>query len=164
MKNIKKRILGSFLFAVLLCLSFELSVFAAESDETINATCYNIEVTSEGIESITNQYGNEITFGTPRISISGYDEGTLTGNPDGVQVIVNSVGWGGMGVTVKASSSWHGYMSLDILGSDGNVPLSGHAVYSNGETVINDLWHYSPSYYLFSFRGIPSGQSVYVQI
>ena len=160
MKGIKTRILGA-LMALMLCAGFTTTAFAAEPVENGEAKCYTFEVTSEGITSVKDESGNEIT---PRSSISGYEQATISGDPAGVIVYPSSSGWGGMGVTVKTSSSWNGYMNLDIIGEDGSVPLEGKSIYSNKETPINNLWHYNPAYYLFSFRGIPSGQSVFVQI
>lgn len=165
MRNIKKRLLGIVLSAMFVCMSLGTAAFAAEPVKPVDATCYNVELTSEGIASITDQDGNEIDpSSVTRSSISGYESDTLSGDPCGVQVFVDANGWGGMGITIKTSSTWSGYMSLDVLGEDGNAPLTGKAVYSNGETQFHDLWHYTPMYYLFSFRGIPSGQSVNVQI
>ena len=164
MKNIKKRILSISLSAMVMCMILGTTAFAAEPEKTVDATYYNVELTSDGITSITDENGNAINPNSLTSSISGYDAGTLTGDPDGIQVVVNSEGWGGMGVTIKASSSWNGYMSLDMLGDDGHTPLTGAVVHSNSETYFNNLWHYSPMSYLFSFRGIPAGQSVYVQI
>lgn len=165
MRNIKRRILSLALSAVVACMSFGTTAFAAEPTEQLDATCYNVELTSEGITSITDQNGNTIDpYSVTRSSISGYESDTLSGDSCGVQVFVDANGWGGMGITVKTSSSWSGYMNLDVLGDDGNAPLTGKAIYSNGETQFSNLWHYTPMYYLFSFRGIPSEQSVSVQI
>lgn len=168
MKNMTRRFLAIFFSAMMACMCLGTTAFAAESetasDTTPEATCYSLEVTSNGVASITDEDGNEVDSISPRSSISGYNQATLTGDPVGVSVFVDSSGWGGMGVTVKASSSWSGYMNLDIIGSDGKVPLQGKSVYSNGETKVNNLYHYNPDYYVFSFRGIPSGQSVFVQI
>lgn len=161
MRNIKKRILGTFLSAMMGCMALSTTAFAAEPQADVNSTCYSVELTSEGITSITDENGNAVS---PRSSISGYASSTLTSNPAGVFVLVDSQGWGGMGITVKASSSWNGYMSLDVVGHDGSTPISGKAVYSNSETVFNNLWHNTPESYIFSFRGIPSGQSVTVYI
>lgn len=165
MENIKKRFLSITLSVMFVCMNLVTPVLAAEPNEWANSTCYNIELNSDGITSITDQNGNEIkSDSVTRSSISGYESDTLSGNPCGVQVFVNANGWGGMGITVKTSSSWNGYMSLDVLGDDGHAPLTSAAVYSNDETEFHNLWHYTPMYYLFSFRGIPTGQSVSVQI
>lgn len=160
MKWIRKRSLCIVLLS-LFVLSFSTTAFASEIDNIDNTKCYNLEVTSEGISSITDENGDSVS---PYSTISGYEQATLTNDPAGVQVFIDSSGWGGMGVTVKASSSWNGYMNLDILSPDGDIPAQGRSVYSNGETYLNNLFHYNPPYYLFSFRGIPSGQSVFVQI
>lgn len=158
MKGIKTRILGA-LMTLILCTAFVTTAFAAEPAENSEAKCYTFEVTSEGITSVTD--GNEVT---PQSSISGYNQASISGDPASIFIYPNSSGWGGMGVTVKTSSNWNGYMNLDILGEDGSLPLEGKSIHSNSETKINNLWHYNPAYYMFSFRGIPSGQSVYVQI
>lgn len=161
MKNTKTRRIIGVLMALVLCIGLTSTAFAAEPPENNEAKCYTLEVTSEGITSVKDDVGNEVS---PRSSISGYEQATISGDPAAVFVYPKSSGWGGMGVTIKTSSSWNGYMNLDILGEDGSVPLEGKSVYSNGETKVNNLWHYNPAYYLFSFRGIPSGQSVFVQI
>ena len=164
MKNITKRIACIVAAMLMICTCVGTTAFAAEPEETSEATCYNVEFTSDGVQSITDETGNAVDSPTLLSTISGYGDGTLTNDPDGFIIYVDSSGWGGMGVTVKASSSWNGYMSLDIVGEDGSVPAKQRAISSNGETYLNDLFHYNPAYYLFSFRGIPSGQSVYVQI
>ena len=166
MKKIIKRSLGLVMAMVMACMCMVTTAFAAETetDNAPEAKCYNLEVTSDGIESVVDEDGNKVDPGLLRSSISGYNQATISGDPVGVLVFVSASGVGGMGITVKASSSWSGYMSLDMIGSNGSIPLSGKAVYSNGETQVNNLQHNSPSYYVFSFRGIPSGQSVFVQI
>lgn len=164
MKKIIKRSLGLIIAMVMTCMCMVTSAFAAENEPAPEAKCYNLEVTSDGIESISDENGNDVDPNLLRSSISGYNQATISGNPVGVLVYVSASGTGGMGITVKTSSSWSGYMNLDMIGSNGSIPLSGRAVYSNGETQVNNLQHNSPSYYVFSFRGIPSGQSVFVQI
>lgn len=160
MKGINRRILA-ILTVVAICSCMVLTAFAAESEAPQKATCYTLEVTSDGVSSCHDENGEAIS---PRSSISGYASETMTRDPNPIQVVVQASGWGGMGVTVKTSSSWSGYMSLDIIASDGSVPLEGAAIYSNQETYFNNLRHYSPTYLMFSFRGIPSGQSVSVEI
>lgn len=165
MRNIKKHILSICLVAMLACMSFATTAFAAELESSTKSKCYTIEVTSEGLASITDKEGKEInTYTTLRSSISGYEQRSLTSNSAGIQVFVEASGCGGMGVTINASSSWSGYMSMNMLGSDGRMTVEGKAVYSNGETYLNNLSHYSPSYYVLTFSGIPSGQSVFVKV
>lgn len=164
MKGIKKRLLGLLLTAVFFFISSSSTAFAAEIKETTNTNCYNIEVTSEGIMSMTDQNGTIIEPNSARSSVSGSGEATLVSGNDGIQVFVNTSGWGGMGVTINASSSWNGYMSMNMFSSEGRTLLTGRSVYSNGETYFNNLKHYNPQYYLFTFKGIPSGKSVYIRI
>ncbi len=73
----------------------------------------------------------DISTTSARSSINGSGSKTLNSNPSTLQVMVDAKGWGGMEVTVNASSSWNGYMSLDIISSDGKVPLEGATIYSN---------------------------------
>lgn len=164
MKNIKRKITGFLMVAVLLCISTTSTIFAAETIGGSDIGYYDVKVSSEGVTSITDEKGNVADSSVVRSSISGSGEGTLNSGYDGIQVFVNTSGWGGMGVTVNASSSWNGYMSMDMLGSDGSKPVRDKAVHSNGETYCNNLNHYNPAYYLFTFKGIPSGQSVYIRI
>lgn len=160
----KKRILGTIMTAILLVMSFGTTTFAAEPATTPDATFYTLECTSEGVVSITDEDGNAVSDSVLRSSISGYEQETMTTDPAGVIVYVQSSGIGGMGATVETSSSWNGYMSLDVFDSNGKVYCEGVAVSSNGSKYFNNWLHYSPSWVWFSFRGIPSGQSVSVQI
>lgn len=163
MKSIICRIFSIFV-AISMCVCLSLTTYAEEPSTVQKVSSYTLEVTSSGIVSCQDENGNDISTTSARSSINGYGSKTLNSNPSTLQVMVDAKGWGGMGVTVNASSSWNGYMSLDIISSDGKVPLEGAAVYSNRETYFNNLKHYNPDYLIFSFRGIPSGQSVYVQI
>ncbi len=158
---VKKRFIGIFMSAIILFTLSATTAFAAEP--STEAVAYNMEITSNGIVSITDENGNAAPASVYS-TISGYEQKTLTGDPAGVIVYVSASGIGGMGVTIETSSSWNGYMSLDILGSDGSTPASGISVYSNTTKYLNNLMHYSPAYFLFSFRGIPSGQSVFAKI
>ena len=160
------------LFVAVMMLSMSVTSFAAGNDnvpaEASKATLYNIEVTSNGIASISKEYGSNSTASV-RSSMSGYEQKTLSGNPDGVIVYADASGIGGMGATVEASSSWNGYMNLDIVSSDGKTKVTGLSVPSNGTWKLDDVrpggvTHYSPAYFVFAFRGIPEGQSVFVKI
>lgn len=88
----------------------------------------------------------------------------MTKDPSRFEVGVTAQGIGGMGITVKTSSSWSGYMTLLVIGRDGSIPLNDVKIPSNGETHFNDLLHYSTTGYAFQFTGIPEGRSVFVQI
>lgn len=136
-----KRIMATLLVAVTL-LSTSATVFAAEntdkqlSTDEPKAKVYNMELTSEGISSVTDENGNPISA---RSSISGYEQATLTSNPGGVIVYTDASGYGGMGATVESSSSWNGYMSLDILGSDGLTKATGLSVRTNTTWKLDDV-------------------------
>lgn len=162
-----KRITGIFMATIMLFTMSITTVSAAENDTTPTATAYNVEVTSDGITSITDENG-DIAPASVYSSISGYEQATISGSPAGILVYPSASGIGGMGATVECSSSWNGTMSLDILSSDGKTQVTGLSVPSKGTWYLDDhvsnVVHYSPSYFLFSFRGIPSGQSVFVKI
>lgn len=160
----RKRILGTLMSAIMLVMSLGTTAFAAEPETTPDATLYTLECTAEGVASITDEDGNDVSESVLRSSISGYDQATLTTDPAAIIVSVDASGFGGMGATVETSSSWNGYMSLDIFDNNAFIYYEGAAVYSNGTKYFNDLKHYCPSNIWFSFRGIPSGQSVFVKI
>lgn len=162
-----KHITSIFMAALMLFTMSVTTVSATENDTTPTATAYNVEVTSDGITSITDENGN-VAPASVYSSISGYGQATLNSNPAGITIYANASGIGGMGATVECSSSWNGTMTLDILSSDGKTQVTGLSVPSKGTWYLDDhvsnVVHYSPSYFLFSFRGIPSGQSVFVKI
>lgn len=165
MKKTVNRLLSILLAIMLVLGATGTQAFADEVSEPEDATLYNVELTSEGIAQITDADGNPVTDSTRGTGgISGFKQATLSNNPDGVFVVTQSWGFGGMGITIKTSSSWNGYMSLDVITSDPSVIISGSSIYSNTETQFHNLMHYSPSYIIFKFSGIPSGQSVFVQI
>ncbi len=159
-----KRILATLMLAITLVTSLGSTVFAAEPSPTSDTTLYTLECTSEGVVAITDEYGNSVSKVSARSSISGYEQLTMTSNPTGVIVYVDSSGIGGMGATVQTSSSWDGYMSLDVFDSNNKLYCEDVAISSNGTKYFNNWLHYSPSWVWFSFKGIPSGQSVFVKI
>lgn len=161
----RKRLI-TILTATIMSISSMTTAFAADSQLEISnpkkeAKCYNLNVTSDGITSCKDEFGNEIA---PRSSISGYDRFTATQNNTGIQVLVDSEGFGGMGVTIDASSSWNGTMKVSALYSTGSFAFQNKSASSNGETYYNNLLHFSPSWILFKFEGIPAGKSVDIQI
>lgn len=162
----KKRIISFILSAVVMIAACGNTVFAATSEKSSEATAYNVELTSEGIASITDENGSNVSDSViARSSISGYEQKTISGNPAAVLVYPSSAsGAGGMGATIECSSSWNGAMSLDVFDSNGVTNVTGARVSSNGTSKLSNMYHGSPSYVVFSFRGIPSGQSVFVKI
>lgn len=165
MKKTVKRLLSIVLSIMLILGATGVQAFAADATDTDNVTLNTVELTSEGIVQVTDDEGDPLDP-SPLIesSISGFKQATLNEDPAFVFVVTNATWFGGMGITVKTFSSWSGYMSMDVVTSDGDLPLSGRAVYSNGEVQYHDLVHYSPSFMIFKFSGIPSDQSVFVQI
>lgn len=139
--------------------------FATEVD-TINDNVNNageaitLELTSEGIVSASASSKGIM----PYSSISGYEQQTINSSDHGVIVFTSGSGIGGMGVTIKASSSWNGDMTVHMAGYDGSTPFMNAKVTANGTTYFNNLITTNPAFYLFNFLDIPSGVSVFVQI
>lgn len=168
MKNLKKRIFAVFM-AALMCLGTSVTAFAADTEDTTGATCYNLAVSSDGMVTCTDENGNELSNVSPLSSISGYTSGSVTKDKNLIVLYPdNSSGIGGMGITVKASSSWNGNMKLAVGAQYTNSGVStvfkDKTVKSNGETYFNNLLHRSPGYLVFVFNGIPSGKTVNLQI
>ena len=159
--------LFSFLLAIatVLCVC-SANVFAAEispekPNETIDATMYDVELNSNGIVSITDENGGVVPLST----ISGYSNGDLTDSSSGLLVWTDASGIGGMGVTITTScSTWNGTMTFDLIGNNGSHPIKGEYISSNGSKEFHNLLHTSPSYFLATFSGIPSGHTVHAQI
>lgn len=128
-----------------------------ENSEEVQGQLVTFEVTSDGVVQIDSD-GNI----TPRSSISGYGAENVT-NDNWLMVPVQSEGVGGMGITVKTSSSWNGYMSMLIVDAFDTVYVENYAIYSNDEKEFHDLTNYYPVRFYFIFDGIPDGESVYVQ-
>lgn len=159
-----KRLISTVL--CILVLSFiPFSAFATKPLSEDNAIpelldCITLEVTSDGIASATNLAGENIA----RSSISRYGYGYLTSSSHGVTIYPEGSGIGGMGVTIRTSSSWNGYMACHMFDSEGNVQFEYQAISSNGERYFNDLLTVNPSFYCFNFLGIPDGVAVNVWI
>ena len=164
MKKFSKRFIALFL-AVITVLSLTVSASAAEMENTNNdpeevvAQHITYEVTSEGIVSVETDDGV-----APCSSISGYANGTFTTVDCLLSFPVVSSGEGGMGITVKTSSSWDGYMSMDIGPGGQEWYINDYAMPSNGERQFHDLYHETPMNIGMYLYGIPNGQSVYVEI
>lgn len=167
MKSLIKRWVAIFLVATM-CLVTGATAFAAEPETTESATCYNLEVSSDGIVSCTDENGNEVSTISPRSSISGYGSDTLSSSNPAIVIYPDASGIGGMGITIKTSSSWNGYMKLIAVAqyssSSYATLIDDYAISSNTEVYFNDLLHRSPGYIMFAFDGIPSGKTVSAQI
>lgn len=162
MKKIFKRFVP-FLISIVMLSCATATAFAYEttypSDLDVK-DCITLEVTSEGIVSATNMDGQVV----PMSSISGYGYSYLTSSDHAFIIYPEGSGIGGMGVTIKTSSSWNGYMSCHMFDNEGNVQFMDQAIYSNGEKYFNDLLTVNPGYYIFNFLGIPNGVAVNVWI
>lgn len=161
MKNLKKRLFSFLLAATLLCVGFVTPTYAAETGKDAEPKCYTIEVSSNGVESISDESGYDISTCS---SISGYNQRSIKPGDAGITISATSSGWGGMGVTIETSSSWNGKMKANMVDSDGRHFFEGREVPSNDNTKITGLWHYNPAYYYLTFGGIPSGQSVFIKV
>ncbi len=156
------------LLALVLVLSLSVSAFAAEITSDVNtdveATMYNLEITSEGIVSVTDENGNIM----PRSSISGYASGDVRSDSTFFLVWVDASGIGGMGVTVTTSCpNWNGTIRFDLVSDRGSKALTEEYIPTNGTTEFHNLWQGlpgTPSYYLANFYGIPEGYTVNAQV
>ena len=160
--------LFSILLALVILLSFSSPAFAAETTEDVSndvkATLYNVDLTSDGIVSVSDENGNIM----PLSSISGYNQGDVSSNSSGFLVWVDSSGIGGMGVTVITScSNWNGTITFNLASDTGSYAVKGAAIPTNGESQWHNLIHglpSTPAYYLAVFSGIPAGYTVHAQV
>lgn len=162
MRNLFKRLVSGVVTLAVMSVS-AVSAFAADIEANDNETteaqeCIMLTVTSEGI---TSTQSNE---NVPRSTISGYAYGYINKKDHSVTVDVEGSGIGGMGVTIRTSSSWNGEMRCAMFDNEGNFPFMNKKILSNGETYFNDLLTVNPAYYVFSFLDIPEGESVHVWI
>ncbi len=161
MKN-KYRFLSLFI-VLALCLTMSISAFATDFDSVANnsttARLVTYEVSSDGV--VTSDDDNSLT----RSSISGYGQKTITSGGSGIVIYPTGSGWGGMGVTIKCSSAtFSGDFQVTMFDPNGNLIINNSTISSSGNNYFNNLYTTNPSFYGFSFSGIPSGGSVYVQI
>lgn len=161
----KKLIVSSLLSALMFLMPFNMTAFAENSKMIPSvATAYTMECTSEGVVSVTDNNGVCSPFSITS-TISGYTQQTITGSPAGVVVYPTvASGAGGMGVTIECSSDWNGAMAMDLTDSNGNVNVRDVRVKSNGQSKLSDMYHNSPEYVILTFKGIPSGVSVFVKV
>lgn len=162
----KRRIIAIFL-ATIMCFITATTAFATEPETSKKATCYNLEVSSNGVISCSNENGDELPVITPRSTISGYENANITSDHAFMMVDVEASGWGGMGITIKTSSDWKGnfYVSADAMYINSFADLFDRKqITSNGENYFEDLFHRTPSYILFSFYEIPPTATINVQI
>ena len=160
-KNSKRFIALLMTMVTIFCLTVSASAAEATTNnsEELNGQHITYEVTSDGIVSV--EYDGEVA---PCSTISGYKNGSLTSSSAILKVPVTASGVGGMGITVKTSSSWNGYTSMAINSSDNTVYVENYALWSNDEVKFENFGHSSPSYIAVSLYGIPSGKSVYVEV
>lgn len=155
-----KRFISVAMTMVMMLLMCSTTAFAAETPAVDTSTVKEVtlELNSDGIVSADGDFSILST-------ISGYEQKTISSSDSAILVWTDGSGIGGMGVTVETSSSWSGYMSTNMLDTfNGKVPFQNYAIYSNGTTYFNNLTTYNPAYYIFTFAGIPSGQTVFVKI
>lgn len=157
--------LGSIFLAIVMVFSLTtMSAYAAEVDtetcDRANAQLVTYEVTSDGIRTVTSGERTVNSY------IDGYNQGSLgsTYNNNYIVIPVTASGSGGMGITVKTSSSWSGYTSMMINTNLGDIYVSNYAMPSNGEVEFHNLTHYCPRTIEVTLQGIPSGKSVYIQV
>ena len=166
--NLFKRF-SVFAVVVVMFIMTGITVYAEESDMSFSdISCYNLEISSEGVVSCTDENGNILPVIEPRSSISGYGNEYLTSSITAIVIYPEASGIGGMGITINTSSNWNGYMSLIAEAQYGtsshNRIIDNYAIPSNGEIYFNDILHFGPTLLVFAFDGIPQGQTVYTQI
>ncbi len=162
MKKFSKRFIALLMAIVTtFCITITASAAEIEPNTSKEPKAHHIEyeVTSEGVDSVT--YDGIVQ---PRSSISGYENATFEGGGGQILVIpVVSSGVGGMGITVKTSSSWNGYVSMRI--TDGDIDyVNNYAMPSNGERQFHNLTHYSPMNIGVLIYGIPAGKSMRIDV
>ena len=161
MKKFLNRIIAV-IMAITLTFGISIPALAADTDVKNNdkpiAHHVEYEVSSNGLETVT--YDGIQTCS----SISGYENATFEGGGGQILVIpVVSSGVGGMGITVKTSSSWNGYVSMRI--TDGDIDyVNNYAMPSNGERQFHNLTHYSPMNIGVLIYGIPAGKSMRIDV
>lgn len=167
MKSFKRRIFA-ILMATIMCLATGTTAFAAETTSDTKGTCYNLEVSGDGIVSCTDENGNVVSDISPRSTISGYTQGTISRNNNLLVIYPDEAsGIGGMGINIKASSSWNGNFTVSVGAkySNGIATVVNQAcISSNAENHFEDLMHRDPSYLVFTFGNIPSNTTINVQI
>lgn len=138
-------------FLMVLAMSFNLGIntFAAE-------------VPNDAIP--LSQQSSEVM---PRSSISGYAQKTITSSDAYIEVPTTSSGVGGMGITIKTSSSSSGTMNFNgsPLYNIVTSTISGSIALNNGQYEAHNLVHDDSvgTYYIW-FSNIPAGASVKVQV
>lgn len=162
MKKFLNRIIAV-IMAITLTFGISIPALAADTDVKNNdkpiAHHVEYEVSSNGLETVT--YDGIQTCS----SISGYENATFTGGGGHMIVVpVVSSGVGGMGITVKTSSSWSGYVSMQIKSDDDVVYVNNYAMPSNGERKFNNLKHYSPMNVGVLIKGIPAGKTMRIDV
>lgn len=151
------------ILTLVLVLSISVTAFATDITRDANndtVTMYSLELTSEGISSVSDEEGNIV----PLSSISGYACGDVDSSNPGFLVWVDSSGIGGMGVTVKTiCPDWNGTIRFDLVSDRGSKAVLNQYIPTNGSTEFHDLLHglpATPAYYLANFSGIPKGYTI----
>lgn len=145
-KKFAKRIVA-FLFATIMCLSLSMSAFAAEVSE----------------KPVVNSRENSDIM--PISSISGYARKNITSNDSYIEVSVSSEGTGGMGITIKTTSSSSGSIEFAGFSISGNASqISGSIPINNGEMQFHDLYHNGSVGLYYILFTVPAGVSVDVQV
>lgn len=160
--NKKFKRIFSALLGLILCFSLSISAFAAEP------TAHEASTDKKVIGQYTFEVSGDGTV-TPRSSLSGYAQKTVTAGNNGILIDCDGQGIGGMGITIDTSCSNGNYrmyyQGASNIGSASNI--SGY-IYSNDHVVLNNstgynLWHSNLGQYFIAFD-IPSGVSMLVQV
>lgn len=166
MKNLFKRLVSGVITLAVMSFS-AMSVSATDvgtnNVETAEAReCIMVTATSEGITSITDTNGEDISGR----SISGYGYACLRPNSCSFLIYTDYDGYGKPKFTIKTQcNSWNGYTDCAIYNDSGTAITESTPVRANDETIIkakNTDWN--PIFYLFIFKDIPEGVEMHTWI
>lgn len=142
------------LLALVMCMSVGITASAAEMPQGTP----NVEA-----QAVASAEDSGIM---PLSSVSGYARKTLTKGNNMILVECDGEGIGGMGVTIRATSSSGGSVSFSgaSYGSySGASDISGSVVLNGPDKEFHGLWHNQLAYYAIVFD-IPDGVSIDVQV
>ena len=146
----------SVLLAMVMCLSFSVVAFAAETEGEM------------ATESVKESSGNEEDVIMPRGSISGYAQGTITSKNNTLVVWCESsaILTSGMGITVKATgANFTGQVNVKGYAKQGTAASFGPLQLSMGNEIqIQNLTHRGCSAYIIEFSGLNNAQSFVAQV
>lgn len=117
---------------------------------------------------------NVVYFGTfevsedgisPRSSVGGFNQVTITSSSNAILIECNGSGWGGMGITIKTSSSYGpegvSFHGASVIGSASSIDGNMSTI---DEKVFNNLWQMDLQEYCIAFDMAHGTNSFFVQV